>query len=35
MCVTATFFWSFPKGEEIFPFKVEQRGASGQSKEVP
>lgn len=34
MCVAATLLWSFPKGEEIFPFQVEQHGAKGWSNSL-
>lgn len=34
MCVVATLLWSFPKGEEIFPFQVEQHGANGWSNSL-
>lgn len=34
MCVAATLLWSFPKGEEIFPFQVEQHGANGWSNSL-
>lgn len=34
MCVAATLLWSFPRGEEIFPFQVEQHGANGWSNSL-